>query len=220
MRSRRISLYGVPASLSDLLSSAGVRYRLGMTQRHRMCPLGVACPLRRASLGGRLAGIVPGAAKVEEPSESSATKILGVKCGCEADPARPDRPNPSLTSQAYVRKESTFVTSMITKRCSGFSPGSRWPWASALAGACRPRRPPRSGTRSPAARAAATGRSTPATATTAACSSPRGTWKAFGGKKYGSQPTRPARPSRSPSPDGCSPDRVAGPGRPAAGGPD
>ena len=32
-------------------------------------PAGVACPLRRASLGGHHAGTVPGAAKVEEPAE-------------------------------------------------------------------------------------------------------------------------------------------------------
>jgi hypothetical protein len=34
-------------------------------------PSGVVCPLRRASLGGHLAEIVSGAAKVEEPTEVS-----------------------------------------------------------------------------------------------------------------------------------------------------
>ena len=47
--------------------------------------------------------------------------------------------------------------------------------------------PPPSGTTSPSASPAATGPSTPATASTAACSSPQSTWAAYGGTAYASR---------------------------------
>jgi hypothetical protein len=65
---------------------------------------GVACPLRRASLGGHLAGTVPGAAKVEEQQR---TRIgngdsRGVQIVARRSPrrGRSDRPKALLTAQA------------------------------------------------------------------------------------------------------------------------
>ena len=75
-------------------------------------------------------------------------------------------------------------------------------------------RPPASGTASPPARAAATGRSTPATATTAACSSPSrpGTPSAAARYAVTREPRQQGR-SRSPSPRRSSRPRAPAPGR-------
>ena len=62
---------------------------------------------------------------------------------------------------------------------------------------------------------AATGRSTPATATTAACSSAPVTWLAYGGGAYAPPPTWPVARSRSRSPRRSVPMWAGAPGRPA-----
>ena len=84
----------------------------------------------------------------------------------------------------------------------------------------RVRRPlPRltTGTRSPSASPVATGASTPATATTAACSSRHRHGRRTAAAQYAPRADLATGSSRSPSRRRCSPPRARAPGRPAAG---
>jgi hypothetical protein len=85
-------------------------------------PSGVACPLRRASLGGHRAEIVSGAAKVEEPTEVSdrgtwiphGVKYRATGAGHLTALTR------QLTSQALRQEGTTFsMTFVITRRPLG-----------------------------------------------------------------------------------------------------
>ena len=185
-----------------------------------MCLLGSR--VRYAEL--RWAGASPGPSRaqrrVEEPARTRRCEDPGVRTAARVrhGPGDLTARTRQLTSQAAcqegivvvdVQDHQTHRSAIIAGLALALGIGL----ATSAAGRA-PRR--RSGTRSPSARAAATGRSTPATATTVDCSSPRRPGRASAARSTPARPTGQASPSRSRSPAGCSPSRVRAPGRPAA----
>ena len=116
---------------------------------------------------------------------------MSVPCARSTPQAHPSRPQPRARHRS----------------AGGHDPADRQP------GRAPP--PPRPGTASHGASPAATGTSTPATATTAACSSPTARGCPTAAASTPPAPTGPPRPSRSPSPSACSTPVAGGRGRPA-----
>ncbi len=107
----------------------------------------------------------------------------------------PDPPNPSANFTG-CRQEGTSmsVISKITTRTLGIIAGLTLVLGIGLPPACRPKRPrPRCGTRLRSARAVATGRSTPATATTVGCSSPPAPGRVSAARPTPAKPTGPRK---------------------------
>jgi resuscitation-promoting factor RpfA len=154
-----------------------------------MCPLGSRARYARASLGGCLAGTVPGAAKVEEPAEDpeKGTGSPGVRTAARAVTVPGDMVATSRRHAGVKVRKDRRLTSTIIRRTLGILAGLALTLGIALAGSLP-------------AQAATT-----VWDTVAKCESGNrwhistgngyygglqfssSTWKAFGGRKYGSQ---------------------------------